>query len=58
MNENISEIIKQVIEAAGKIEPGTVTHIEVKHETGCPALKTHRLIDCTCHAPKIEQIGQ
>jgi len=58
MKEDISDKLIKIIEAAGKLEPGTITHIEVKHETGCKALKTHRLIDCTCHALKIEQIGQ
>jgi len=36
------------IKTAGELKPG-VTHIEVKHDDGCPALNTHSLADCTCN---------
>ena len=58
MKADISDKLIKIIEAAGKLEPGTITHIEVKHDAGCQALKTHRLIDCTCNTPKIQQIVQ
>jgi hypothetical protein len=48
MKERIlKEKIYRMIEAAGELSPG-VTHIEVKHDDGCPALKTHSLADCIC----------
>ena len=44
----VTEKIHRLIQAAGNLEPGTVTHISVQHDDGCPAIKTQRLADCTC----------
>jgi len=44
---DITEKVKKLVAAAGKLKPGVV-HISVKHDDGCPALKTERLADCTC----------
>lgn len=56
MKENLTEKINRVIGASGRIEPGTVTHISVEHEEGCPAIKTQRMEDCTCN-PTIRRMG-
>ena len=48
--------IKKIADAIGQADPG-VTHIEVKHQAGCPAIKTLRLADCTCD-PTIERMGK
>ncbi|MBW2631258.1 MAG: hypothetical protein JRC90_05770 [Deltaproteobacteria bacterium] len=47
--------LKEAIEAAGELKPGTVTHVIVKHDPDCPALLTHRMRDCTCK-PIIEKV--
>ena len=49
--------MNELLKPVGMIEPGTVTHIEVKHETGCKAIKTQRITDCTC-TPVVERLGQ
>ena len=46
MNELKEKVYKMVV-AAGKLKPG-VAHIEVKHDDGCPAIRTNSLVDCTC----------
>jgi hypothetical protein len=53
---NIEELIQKLIREAGKIEPGTVTHIEVKHNDQCPTLRTGSFLDCTCKKPEIEKM--
>lgn len=57
MKEDISEKLKLIIDAAGKLSPGSVTHIGVKHDDGCLAIKTQRLADCTCQ-PVVRNVGQ
>jgi hypothetical protein len=42
-----TEKIQMLIAAAGELKPG-VAHIEVKHDDDCPAIKTQKLVDCTC----------
>ena len=49
LKADVTEKIHRLIQAAGNLEPGTVTHIEVKHDDGCPAIKTQNLVDCTCN---------
>jgi len=49
---DINEKIQKIIEAAGD----GVKHISVKHDDGCPAIKTKNLLDCTCD-PDIESIA-
>ena len=46
MNELKEKVYKMGV-AAGKLKPG-VAHIEVKHDDGCPAIRTNSLVDCTC----------
>lgn len=36
--------LAQAVEAVGS----AVIAVEVKHADGCPAIRTQRLIDCTC----------
>ena len=48
MKRKTDEKIKKILEAVGQIKPGSVVHIAVEHDEGCPALKTHKLTDCTC----------
>jgi hypothetical protein len=55
MEKDISEILRKVILAAGQIVPGSKTHILVRHENECPALKTQRISDCVC-SPEIKKI--
>jgi hypothetical protein len=55
MTTNFYDKIKRVVAAAGKLSPG-ITHIEVKHDAGCLALKTEKLADCTCN-PVIRKRG-
>ena len=48
-------IMEEVIEATGELKPGTVTHILVKHDSSCPAFRTHKMKDCRCK-PIIEKV--
>jgi hypothetical protein len=57
MNGYIDKKLERIIEAAGEFEPDVVVHIKIAHDPGCPAIKTHRLTDCTCD-PNIERIKQ
>lgn len=52
----LAERIQLIVESIGQTPEG-ISHIEVRHQDGCPALKTKRLSDCTCQ-PVIERIGQ
>ncbi len=36
--------------------PGQVLHVSVRHDQGCPALRTHNLRDCTC-TPVIDRMS-
>jgi len=54
--QNLQSKIKKIIRAAEGLKPGTVTHIVVKHEPGCPALVTESMEDCRCN-PTIEKMG-
>lgn len=47
-NCQLVERIQQVIRMAGKLKHGIVTHVQVLHGAGCPAIKTQRLADCVC----------
>jgi len=47
--------IEAAIEVAGKLKPGTVTHVIIKHDPDCPAFYTHKLEDCRCK-PVIEKV--
>ncbi len=48
MKEEIAkEKIYRLLKAEGALKPG-ITHILVKHDDGCPAIKTESLADCTC----------
>ena len=55
MNKKLDEKIEKILKAAGRIEPGSVLHVAVEHDEGCPALKTHNLNDCTCR-PDIKKM--
>ena len=55
MKKTVEQKIKKVIEAVGELEPGTVTHIVIKHDPDCPALLTNRMEDCRCK-PVIEKV--
>jgi hypothetical protein len=55
--KDIAEKIERFLTGIGKVEPGTVTHINVTHEDGCPAILTQRLTDCTC-TPTIERMSK
>ena len=55
MNKKLDEKLEKILKAAGRIKPGSVLHVAVKHDDGCPALKTHNLADCTCK-PDIEKM--
>jgi len=45
---SLAEKINRIAEATGKITTG-INHVFVEHESGCPALKTHSLLDCVCN---------
>jgi len=45
---DITEKIQRLIAVAGELRPGMV-HIEIKHDDGCPAIKTQSIEDCTCN---------
>ncbi|MDP2267960.1 MAG: hypothetical protein Q8K46_02225 [Deltaproteobacteria bacterium] len=55
MKEDITEKLKLIIDAAGRIKTGSVTHINVLHDDTCPTLQTGNFADCTC-TPEIERI--
>jgi hypothetical protein len=57
MENDLAERIKRLIGAAGEIRPGSVIHVSVAHDDGCPALKTHCLEDCTC-LPQLQRMEQ
>jgi hypothetical protein len=42
------ERILEVLEATGQLKPGEVLHVNIQHDTGCPALLTQCLSDCIC----------
>ena len=44
--DKLQQSIDRMLEIIGN-KPG-VFHIEMLHDDGCPALRTHRMIDCTC----------
>lgn len=48
--DSLSVLLKA--QALGVIKPGEVAHVEVAHDTGCPALKRR---GCTCE-PEIRLI--
>jgi hypothetical protein len=48
MKKGVTDKIERLIQAAGELKPGSVTHIDVKHLDGCPAIRTQCLKDCTC----------
>ena len=56
MKEDNADKLKQLINAMGRIEPGSITHIEVLHDDGCPTLHTGSFKDCTC-TPDIKRMG-
>jgi len=51
---DIHQFIEKLI-AEIKLKPGTVTHINMQHDTGCPAIKTHCIADCVCR-PEIKKM--
>jgi hypothetical protein len=46
--KTIVDRIEEILKTTGEVEVGSVIHIIMEHEQGCPAGKTHRLVDCTC----------
>jgi hypothetical protein len=42
------EMIIEAVRKAGSLKRGVITHVFLHHDQGCPALKTHRTVDCTC----------
>jgi hypothetical protein len=44
---DFDEKIKKMMLAAGRFEPG-IKEVEIRHDDGCPAIKTQNLRDCTC----------
>lgn len=55
MKKDITEKLKLIIDAVGKLTPGTVTHISVLHDDDCPTLHTGSFKDCTC-TPDIKRM--
>jgi hypothetical protein len=55
MKEDITEKLKLIIDAAGRIKTGSVTHINVQHDDNCPTLRTGNFKDCTC-TPDIKRM--
>ena len=51
MKEKINRVMAAM--SSRSLIPGTVTHVSVKHDPGCPALRTENLQDCTCE-PDVE----
>lgn len=51
--KNVTDEIRKVMAAGGELKPGFY-HVEILHDDGCPALRTERLLDCTCK-PVIRQ---
>jgi hypothetical protein len=56
MKNDIAEKIMRVIDASGNLQPGSVTHVLVEHEKGCPSIRTQKLTDCICN-PDIRRMG-
>ncbi len=46
-----------VLLSAVRQNPGTIIHINISHDEGCPALRSNSLRDCTCE-PDIEVMEQ
>jgi len=57
MTLDLQKKIDRIIQAIGRIEPGTVRHVSIKHDDDCPALITQRLTDCTCN-PDVERLDE
>ncbi len=57
MKNDPEKKIKDIVEAAGRIESGDVLHVLVQHEDGCPAISTQRITDCICK-PKFTRAGR
>jgi hypothetical protein len=55
MNQDLSTKIKKILKAIDPVTPGSILHVNVQHEDGCPAIKSERLTDCTCKDPVIEK---
>jgi hypothetical protein len=49
LQEKIDQILKLMGRKTG------ITHIQILHDDGCPALETRRLQDCTCN-PEIRKM--
>ena len=46
MQDKIDRVMAAI--STGALKPGTVTHVSVQHDPGCPALRSENLQDCTC----------
>jgi hypothetical protein len=57
MERDILKKISEMIEVSGTIKPGTVTHVLIRHEANCPAIKTERIADCICN-PLIKRMSK
>lgn len=53
MNSPLDEKLGRMIEATGKVEPGTIVHLKIAHDPHCPAIQTKSLWDCIC-VPDVE----
>ena len=40
--------LNKVIDTFKDAKPGAVTHVFIKHDSTCPAIKTQNLADCNC----------
>jgi hypothetical protein len=46
--KDLEKKLNKVIEAFKDAKPGSVTHVFIKHDLNCPALRTQNLNDCNC----------
>ena len=46
--KSLTKKFDAILKLAESAEPGSIIHVDVKHDPGCPALVTHNLLDCTC----------
>ncbi len=51
---NPEEKINKIIDAFKDVKPSAVTHVSIKHDADCPAIKTQNLSDCNCD-PEIQK---
>ncbi|PKN68434.1 MAG: hypothetical protein CVU54_14690 [Deltaproteobacteria bacterium HGW-Deltaproteobacteria-12] len=55
--DSLENKIQKLISSFKGIEPGKILNVIIKHDNGCPALRSHNLSDCTCN-PEIITKGE